>query len=150
VQGFADVVVILISGKFLSTNCDLMQRALNCVQNWCGEIGSNVIADKTSMVFFTKRRNLEGFFAPKLCDTELILNNQVKYLGVILENKLNWKFHIDNRIRKASIAYWQCRRAIAKTRGLKPKVVYWIYTSVIRPTMTYAALVIYSGLLAWV
>jgi hypothetical protein len=49
-------------------------------------------------------------FAPKLFDTELILNNQVKYLGVILDSKLNWKFHVDYRIRKASIAYWQCRR----------------------------------------
>jgi hypothetical protein len=35
----------------------------------------------------------------------LILNNQVKYLGVILDIDLNWKFYIDNRIRKASIAY---------------------------------------------
>jgi hypothetical protein len=85
-----------------------MQRALNCVHNWCGEKRLNVNADKTYMVLFTKRRNLEGFFAPRLFDTELILNNQVKYLGVILDSNLNWKFHIDNRIRKVSIAYWQC------------------------------------------
>jgi hypothetical protein len=75
VQGFADDVVILISRKFLSTICDLMQSALNCVQNWCGEIGLNFNADKTSMILFTKKRNVEGFFAPKLFDTELILNN---------------------------------------------------------------------------
>jgi hypothetical protein len=68
VQGLADDVVILISGKFLSTICDLMQRTLNCVQNWCGEIGLNINADRTSMVLFTKRRNFEGFFAPKLFD----------------------------------------------------------------------------------
>jgi hypothetical protein len=141
VQGFADDVVILISGKFLSTICDLMQRALNYVQNWCGEIGLNVNADKTYMVLFTKRRNVEGFFAPRLFDTELILNNQVKYLGVTLDSKLNWKFHMDNRTRKASIAYWQCRKVIGKTWDLQPKVVYWIYTSVIRPMLTYAALV---------
>jgi hypothetical protein len=112
VQGFADDVVILISGRFLS---DLMQRALNCVQNWCGGIGLNVNADKTSMVLFTKRRSLEDFFAPRLFDTELILNNQVKYLGVIVNSELNWKFHIDNRIQKDSITYWKCRRAIGKT-----------------------------------
>jgi hypothetical protein len=99
VQGFADDIVILINGKFLSTMCDLMQNALNCVQNCCGEIGLNVNADKKSMVLFTKRKNLEGFFAPRLFDTELVLNNQVKYLG----GKLNWKFHIDNRIRRASV-----------------------------------------------
>jgi hypothetical protein len=83
VQGLANGVVILISGKFLSNICDLMKRALNCVQNWCGEIRLNVNADKTSMVLFTKRTYLEGFFAPKLFDTELILNNQVKYLGFL-------------------------------------------------------------------
>jgi hypothetical protein len=64
-----------------------------CVEIFCGEIGPNVT------VLFTKRRSLEGFFAPKLFDTKLILKNQVKYLGVILGTKLNWKFHIDNRIR---------------------------------------------------
>jgi hypothetical protein len=92
VQGFADDVVILSSGKFLSTICELMQRALNCVQIvlWCGKIGRNVNSDKTStMVLVSKRRTLVGFFASKLFDTELILNNQVKYLGVILDSKLN-------------------------------------------------------------
>jgi hypothetical protein len=54
-----------ISGKFISTICDLMQRALNCVQNWRGEIGQNVNADKTSIVHFTKKstqRKIPLFF----------------------------------------------------------------------------------------
>jgi hypothetical protein len=90
VQGFADDIVILISRKFLSTICDLIQMALNCVKNWCGGKGLNVNVDKTSMVLFTKRRNLEGFFAHKtLFDLELILNYQPKYQGVILDSKLN-------------------------------------------------------------
>jgi hypothetical protein len=65
VQDFADDVVILVSGKFLSTICDLMQWTLNCVQDWSGKIGLNVNTAKTSLVLFTKRRNLEGFFASR-------------------------------------------------------------------------------------
>jgi hypothetical protein len=61
---FADGVVILISGKFLSTICNLMQSELNCVQNWCGEIGLNVNADKTSGTFH-KKEEFAGFFRPK-------------------------------------------------------------------------------------
>jgi hypothetical protein len=61
VQSFADDVVILISEKFFSTVCDLMQRALNCVKNWCGEIGLNVNADETYMVLFIKKEESGGF-----------------------------------------------------------------------------------------
>jgi hypothetical protein len=46
-------------------------------------------------------------------------------------------------MQKASIAFWQCRKAIGKTWGLKPKVVYWIYSSVVRTILTYAALLYY-------
>jgi hypothetical protein len=62
VQGFAYYTVILINGKFLITICDLMQRALNCVQNWCSEIGLNVNADSS---YFHKKEEFGGFFHPK-------------------------------------------------------------------------------------
>jgi hypothetical protein len=56
VQSFADDVVILIRGKFLSTIYDLMQRALNCVQNWCGEIGLNGNADMTMHLWYCSQK----------------------------------------------------------------------------------------------
>jgi hypothetical protein len=59
---------------------------------------------KRHLWYFSQKGGFRGFLTPKLFDTELILNNQVKYLGVILDSKLNWKYYIDNRIRKASIA----------------------------------------------
>jgi hypothetical protein len=54
---------------------------------------------------FSQTGGIWRVFSPQ---NSLILNNQVKYLGVILDSNLNWKFHIDNRIRKDSIANWQC------------------------------------------
>jgi hypothetical protein len=81
VHGYADDVVILIGVKFLSTIFDLMQGVLNCVQCWCDVAGLSVNADKTSMRLFTIRRNFEGFVAPKLFNTKLKLNNQVKLSG---------------------------------------------------------------------
>jgi hypothetical protein len=62
-------------------------------------------------------------------------------MGVILDKKLDWKAHLKNRMRKACIAYWQCRLAVGKTWGLSPKVVAWLYTSVVRPILSYASLV---------
>jgi hypothetical protein len=41
--------------------------------------------------------------------------DQVKYLGVILDKKLDWKAHLENMKYKACIANLQCRRAVGKT-----------------------------------
>jgi hypothetical protein len=132
-------VVLLLKGKFVGTLCDRMQDALICVENWCREIGLSVNGDKTTMVLFTNNRNIRGFYNPKLFGTELRMTDQVKYLRVILDKKLDWKAHLENRMRKTCIAYWQCRRG--KTWGLSPKVVAWLYTSVVRPIFSYASLV---------
>jgi hypothetical protein len=60
-QGYADDVVLLQKGKFVRTLCDRMQGALNCVENWCREIGLSVNADKTKMVLFTNNRKIGVF-----------------------------------------------------------------------------------------
>jgi hypothetical protein len=36
-------------------------------------------------------------------------------------------------------AFWTCRGTFGKTWGLKPKVVYWLYTAVVRHIAIYAA-----------
>jgi hypothetical protein len=97
----------------------------------------SVNPNKTTAILFTNNRNPYGFFKPRLFVIELELKHQVKYLGLILDSKQNWNAHIDYRLRKASVALWQFRCAIGKTLGL-PKVVYWLYTSVVRPILTYA------------
>jgi hypothetical protein len=64
------------------------------------------------MVFFMDNRKIGGFYSPRIFETELRMTDQVKYIGVILDKKLNWKAHLENRMGKACIAYWQCRRAV--------------------------------------
>ena len=40
---------------------------------------------------------------------------------------------------------WACKRACGVTRGLGPRVVHWIYVSVIRPSVTFESLVWWPG-----
>ena len=90
---------------------------------------------------FTLKRILGSFRLPKLFGTELQLSTEVKYLGVILDNRLNWSSHLDKKIDRASVTFWQCRRMIGKRWGLSPKIVLWLYRMVIRPMLCYGALV---------
>jgi Reverse transcriptase (RNA-dependent DNA polymerase) len=61
-QGFADDVVILINGKFLSTVCELMHRALSLVQDWCEEVGLSVNPNKTTAILFTQKPGLKWVY----------------------------------------------------------------------------------------
>jgi hypothetical protein len=54
-QSYADDVVLLQKGKFVSTLWDRMQGTLVLM------IGLSVNADKTKMVLFTNNRKIEGF-----------------------------------------------------------------------------------------
>ncbi|CAH2099133.1 unnamed protein product [Euphydryas editha] len=48
---------------------------------------------------------------------------------------------MDAKINTATISFWQCRRIIGKTWGLAPNIVLWLYTAVIRPMISYGAVV---------
>jgi hypothetical protein len=66
---------------------------------------------------------------------------EVKYLGVILDSKLNWNQHLQKIIRKAQTTFAVVRRMYGKRWGLRPNTVHWLYTRVIRPSILHAALV---------
>jgi hypothetical protein len=52
---------------------------------------------------------------------------------------------VDVRMRKAQNLLWACRRSCGVTWGLGPRVVHWLYVSVIRLSVTFASLVWWPG-----
>jgi hypothetical protein len=74
-------------------------------------------------------------------NTTIGLSNSAKFLGVTLDNKLNYKEHISNITKKATSSLMQCKKAVGPTWGLNPKTCKWIYTAVIRPILSYCACV---------
>ncbi len=140
-QFYSDDGVLVVSGLFLDVVCSIMQRALIIVQEWCTEQSLSVNPQKTEMVLFTKKRKFEGFRAPYLYGVQLHLSKEAKYLGVILDSKLLWNSHLEQKCRKATAAFWQCRRAVGRTWGLTPRITHWIYTVCIRPMLVYGSIV---------
>ena len=138
-QFYSDDGAIVIVGQFLEVVCQVMNSAFRILEEWCGENGLSVAPQKLELVLFTHRRKLDGFKAPRLFGTPLELKTEVKVLGVILDSKLSWRQHVTGKCRKAVCAWGQARRAIGGAWGLRPSVVSWLYTAVIRPMLTYAA-----------
>ena len=57
---------------------------------------------------------------PKIFNTTLQLLDKVNYLGVVLDWRLNWKKHVDDKVEKARSALWQSRRVLGSSWGLNP------------------------------
>ena len=66
-------------------------------------------------------------------------SEQVKYLGILLDKHLSFNSHIAAITDKATKAFWACRSMYGKTWGLNPLMIFWIYSSLIRPIVLYGA-----------
>ena len=139
-QGYADDLVIIIKGKHEEVISNLMQNALNLIWDWCTDSGLSINPSKTVIVPFTRRKKV-AIVAPSLNGKKLELTTKVKYLGIILDQKLTWKPHLERILAKALTANNICRRLLGRTWGLKPQLIYWSYITVVRPIVSYASLV---------
>ncbi|KAI5724556.1 hypothetical protein M8J77_004276 [Diaphorina citri] len=83
---------------------------------------------------------MEGL-APTLFGKRLSFANEVKYLGVNLDPKLTWNKHLESIKLKCTRSLMMARRTFGKSWGLKPRVMSYLYREVIRPTVTYCAVV---------
>jgi hypothetical protein len=139
--GYADNIVIIIHGKFAHTVREIMQEALNVVTKWAANEGLKISPHKTAIIPFTNRKRTEGLGPLLLHGKELKMLEEVKYLGVTFDSKLNWNQHLQKIIRKTQTTSAVVRCTCGKTWGLRPSMVHWLHTRVIRPSILYGALV---------
>ena len=140
-QGYADDIVVMVRGKFEETLVSVLQGSLNLIQNWCRGRQLGINPRKTTVVLFTKRTKLRGVPALRLGGEDVPLSDEVKYLGVTLDRRLNWKGHIDSALARARSAFWTSRRMIGTRWGLGPQMCDWIYEVMVKPMITYGAVV---------
>jgi hypothetical protein len=95
--------------------------------------------NRTVVIPFTRKRNIKGLREAILFSKSIQLSSKLKYPIVTLDKGLTWKKQLDKVIDKACKPFWTCRGTFGKTWGLKPKVLYWIYTAVVRLIAIYAA-----------
>lgn len=78
---------------------------------------------------------------PTLSGHTLQLITKVKYLGLVLGKALMFKTQLKYVMNKAYRNFWTCKDTFGERLGVKPRVVYWMYTMVIRFVLTYISMV---------
>jgi hypothetical protein len=104
-------------------------------------MGVKFSAEKT-VLFTTKRPTSYQMPAGlKLYGQSIPFSKTAKYLDVTLDNKLSWKPHIKNKIKKAKRSPMAVRSVIGPTWGPSLACARWSWTSVVRPALIHSSIV---------
>jgi ribonuclease HI len=142
IQAFADDLAILIQGIDLRlTMRDITTRYLHIIDKWCTDNGVKLSAIKTKVIIFSTLRRKYSLEPILLNGQPLELSKEVKYLGVTFDCHLRWNLHIQNKCKQATRLLFMCRNFVAKTWGLSPARMRWLYKQVILPTLSYSCFV---------
>jgi hypothetical protein len=137
-QAYCDDTGAIITGNDINKIEEIANQVLEKLQNWGINHKIEFNPNKTKAILFTNRRN---YTKPKIFMNSINIDvvNELKYLGLIIDRKLNFIKHVEyitdkclRKIHKLSI--------IAKnTWGLGSDSLKLIYTSVIESIILYGA-----------
>ena len=142
--GYADDILVIVRGMHLDALMGVMQQTLKVVDTWRQTTELSVNLGKTDLVIFTRRYKWSITRTLELKGQRLEISKCAKYLGVILDNKLTWEDHFENKCNKFIKTLWLCRRVIGTNWGLKADTLLWIFTAILRSRLIYASIVWWS------
>ena len=141
-RAYADDIFMTLGGVDVPMVINQMQKAVNEVVKWGDDNNLFFNPTKTVVVVFTRRRiNLSKLRKIKVHSTPISYSNTVKFLGITMDRSLNWSQHICERIRKGKQALMYLKAIVGRNWGLNPWRVWWVYSAMVRPTITYGTIV---------
>ena len=135
---FADNCAVLRPGPPAVAIND-MQKVLKSLENWGRKCGLIFNPTKTVVVMFSRRKH-KDYRKIIMGSTEINYSPSVKYLGVTLDQRLNWKEHIMNKITSAKRLIHTVNQAVRGNWGPSPELSLWAYTGIVRTSLKYAAI----------
>ena len=97
---YIDDFAITYSSANMSTLERQMQNCLNKVEKWINENGFQFSKTKTVCIPFYKRRTYHLDPEINIDGHTILVVQQAKYIGMIFNNKLNFKVHIEYLLQK--------------------------------------------------
>ena len=133
--GFADDGALITSGKNLAVMHSRMQKAVLAAEDWGRDNELRFSTSKTVAVHFTRSHRQGPPPEVKMNDQAIPYSTEVKYLGILLDQRLNWSKHIRWKISSAKALMIKVRSATGRLWGLPPMMGRWAYTGVVRPML---------------
>ena len=138
---YVDDFLICYKSKHMQTIERQMQLCLNKIQNWADENGFHFSKSKTVCMHFCNKRKLHPDPTLLLDGTALPVVEETKFLGLIFDNKLSFKPHI-NYLRNKCLKALNLLKVVSSLDwGADRKVLLRLYRSLVRSKLDYGSLV---------
>ena len=132
---YADDTTILASDNDINTLYENVNRNLSNIANWfeCNKLSLNV--DKTNYILFKQTRENVQFTNDIKINGKIISRcKYIQFLGITLDENINWREHVDNVCRKVAQFVGVLNRLKSE---LPPFVLLSLYNAFILPHLSY-------------
>lgn len=114
IVGFADDIAIVVVAKQIQEVETAANEAIRLVREWLQKASLSLADHKTEAVLITGRKTVEHMTV-QVGDQSIASSESLKYLGMMIDNRLSYKKHIEYVSEKAS-------RLQAALSGMLPNV----------------------------
>ena len=132
---FADDALFYISNKNVLSVESQLQQALNNVSEWykCNKLSLNV--KKSNIMLIHRKKQINDRITINVSGTPLKQIDDVRYLGLYIDNKLQWNKHINVACKTITKKLGMMNRT---SKYVNKKALVQIYKSFILPSFDYA------------
>lgn len=137
---FADDTAIYAHSHHAQVAGRQIQIHINMLEHYFTKWNITINPEKTEIIVFSKKHTNNRIITPvKVYNHNITPTHTVKYLGVKLDSKLNFKNHIKHALKKAYAVMKSIYPLMVKNNSLNQNNKKLLYTTIIRPIITYAA-----------
>jgi ribonuclease HI/exonuclease III len=136
--GYIDDVSLLATGATPQHNTQALKIAHKKAEDWARKHGSVFATSKYTLVHFTRRRRINKAHPLRLPGITITPAQSCRYLGLQMDNGLNWRDHIQHIQQKASKSLAALSALASSTWGANVATLRLVYRAMIVPRILYA------------
>lgn len=134
---YADDYAVYSANSNLEICVRNVQLALMELQQWTEYTGMEISVPKARVVIFSKRRRQKVIVS--FNDVQIPQVNHTKFLGIILDDRLTFRLHIEDVLRRANNLKRIMRAMCTIKEGAHPEVLLSFYKATVRSLFDYGS-----------
>jgi retron-type reverse transcriptase len=142
---YADDLCFVVSEEDMTSTYKAAQAALHQVKEW-SRINDITFCPQKSELMVLHGSQEDDIPPPTLYDHPLSKVTQVRYLGVLLEQDLNWMPHITSRLKSGKEILLRCNSVQGKLYGSSINMLLWFLNQVILPHVSHGSFLYHNQL----